>query len=117
MADYSPAQLKAMQEEATRRVREMNKRSKNVINRNNENNRNNDKRDIIKEAKVNQDNHKTATVSQVKHKNPLNFLQSLDLKKLISGGEQSMILLLILLLMNDNANDDYLIYALIYIML
>ncbi|MBQ7129002.1 MAG: hypothetical protein IJO19_03330 [Clostridia bacterium] len=48
----------------------------------------------------------------------LGFLNALDLKKLIGeNSEQALLLLLILVLANDNASDEYLLYALIYIML
>ena len=46
------------------------------------------------------------------------FLNALDIKKLIGeNSEQAMLLLLILILANDNNGDEFLLYALIYIML
>ena len=133
MADYSAAQLKAMEEEAAKRVMEMNRRSKSHVMQSNsaaqknarphESHHNNQEQEKTKgrgEQPI-LPNTKAATKKNaegvIPHKNPLNFLKSLDLKQLISGGEQSMLLLLIMILMSDNSDDDFLIYALIYIML
>ena len=55
---------------------------------------------------------------QQKNRGSFSFLNALDIKKLIGeNSEQAMLLLLILILSNDNTCDEYLIYALIYIML
>lgn len=102
-----------MQEDAANRVREMNRRSKNTLSKSNgammNRNENEQPQKLNEKAKSNE--------TAVNHKNPLSFLKSLDLRQLISGGEQSMLLLLILILMTDSEGDDFLIYALIYIML
>lgn len=51
-------------------------------------------------------------------RNSLGFLNALDLKKLIGeNSEQALLLLLILIIANDADGDEYLLYALIYIML
>ncbi len=53
-----------------------------------------------------------------KKRSSLGFLNALDLKKLIGeNSEQALLLLLILILANDSNGDEYLLYALIYIML
>lgn len=113
MADYTLAQIRAMQEDAANRVREMNRRSKSTLSKSNGAMMNHsDKEQPQKPVDKSKSNEMT-----VNHKNPLSFLKSLDLRQLISGGEQSMLLLLILILMTDSEGDDFLIYALIYIML
>lgn len=127
MADYTMAQIRAMQEDAARRVREMNRRSKSTLEHNAQNNEHNEKnRKSVINHEMTADEHRNPTNQAnnniVKsetnsHKNPLSFLKSIDLKQLISGGDQSLLLLIILILMSDEKSDDYLIYALIYIML
>ena len=114
MADYTLAQIRAMQEDAANRVREMNRRSKNTLSKSNG--------AMLSGGEQEQraappDRQKQNEKPAVNHKNPLSFLKSLDLRQLISGGEQSMLLLLIMILMTDSEGDDFLIYALIYIML
>lgn len=114
MADYTLAQIRAMQEDAANRVREMNRRSKNTLSKSNGAMLSGDE----KEQRASPpDRQKQNEKPAVNHKNPLSFLKSLDLRQLISGGEQSMLLLLIMILMTDSEGDDFLIYALIYIML
>lgn len=122
MADYTLAQIHAMQEDAANRVREMNRRSKNTLSKSNSAmamHKNDDKQP--QNQRNNGHENKTPAVTQnnqaVTHKSPLSFLKSLDLRQLISGGEQSMLLLLIMILLTDSEGDDFLIYALIYIML
>lgn len=136
MADYSAAQLKAMEEEAAKRVMEMSRRSKSHIMQSNSaaqnvggendahrenHNHHSGKNDMSQQPPPKKSLQKTAAekndLPDTPHRSPMNFLKSLDLKQLISGGEQSMILLLIMILMTDNSDDDFLIYALIYIML
>lgn len=94
MNEFSSNQIKRMEQEATRIAREYNARSK------------------------------PAPINENKSKPPQNkrgsfsFLNALDLKKLIGeNSEQALLLLLILILANDNTSDEYLLYALIYIML
>lgn len=113
MADYTLAQIRAMQEDAANRVREMNRRSKNTLSKSNGAMMNHSE----KEQSQKPPEKNAQNTSAVSHKSPLSFLKSLDLRQLISGGEQSMLLLLIMILMTDSEGDDYLIYALIYIML
>ena len=115
MADYTLAQIRAMQEDAANRVREMNRRSKNTLSKSNGAMLSGGEKEQQKAAPP--DKHKQNEKPAVSHKNPLSFLKSLDLRQLISGGEQSMLLLLIMILMTDSEGDDFLIYALIYIML
>lgn len=127
MADYTMAQIRAMQEDAARRVREMNRRSKSTLEHNAQNNEHNEKnhKSVINHEMtadehrnpINQANHNIVKSVANSHKNPLSFLKSINLKQLISGGDQSLLLLIILILMSDEKSDDYLIYALIYIML
>lgn len=113
MADYTLAQIRAMQEDAANRVREMNRRSKNTLSKSNGAIANRSE----KEQSQKPPDKPAPKEIAANHKNPLSFLKSLDLRQLISGGEQSMLLLLILILLTDSEGDDFLIYALIYIML
>lgn len=136
MADYSAVQLKAMEEEAAKRVMEMSRRSKSHVMQSNsaaqKNSQTHEPHDPHHENHAHGKNvgkgethtsqsakslPKKAAENNLPHRTPMNFLKSLDLKQLISGGEQSMLLLLIMILMSDNSDDDFLIYALIYIML
>ena len=117
--DYTLDQIKAMQNEATRRVREMNERSRNIAEskRTNQQNFCTDQKDNYLKQQISPENE---PVSQTKKKSPfgLNFLKSLDFKSLIGeNSEQTILLLLILLLMNEQNPDELLIFALIYIML
>ncbi len=53
-----------------------------------------------------------------KHQGVFSFLNALDIKKLIGeNSEQAMLLLLTLVLANENTCDEFLLYALIFIML
>ena len=137
MADYSLAQIHAMQEEAARRVREMSRRSKSNISAGNPNGDGGEKPLPNPHGGAQEDhrgghshggqggpneksdrrNGQPPSAISTSHKAPLSFLRSLDLKQLISGGDQSLLLLIIMLLMTDSENDDFLLYALIYIML
>lgn len=127
MNDYTLDQIKSMQKEATKRVREMNDRSKRVVDSANSNFKSSatDKAHPPKEERKAREEIKE-TVKSVnkkdelsgKKKGTLSFLNALDIKKLIGeNSEQALLLLLILILLYDNSSDDYLIYALIYIML
>ena len=114
MQDYSLNQIKRMEQEATKRAREYNSRAKpptNVQNKSYEN-----------QPQITQNNtnkpHQKEREPQQKKRGSFSFLNALDIKKLIGeNSEQAMLLLLILILSNDNTCDEYLIYALIYIML
>lgn len=86
---YSTNQIKRMEQEATKRALEA-------------------------KAKA------TPTKQEMPNKNngAFSFLNALDIKKLIGeNSEQAMLLLLTLILANDNTCDEFLLYALIYIML
>lgn len=101
MQDFSLNQIKKMEQEATRRAREYNSRAKL-------------KPPLEPECNVT----KTKNDIQQQKRGSLSFLNAFDIKKLIGeNSEQAMLLLLILILANDNNCDEYLIYALIYIML
>ena len=106
--DYTKEQLQRMQQDAIMRVRDMNKRSKSQPTqapplKNQENEHKNE--------------HKATTPVQQKN-GIFNFLQALDIKKLIGeNSEQALLLVLILVLMNEEKTSDWLLYALIYIML
>ena len=113
MADYTLAQIRAMQEDAANRVREMNRRSKSTLSKSNGAMMSHSE----KEQPEKPNEKAKPNEVEANHKSPLSFLKSLDLRQLISGGEQSMLLLLVLILMTDSEGDDFLIYALIYIML
>ena len=106
MQDYSLNQIKRMEQEATRRAREYNSRAKPPVEQNKQKS----------PAEVAKARPKEPPVQ--KKRGSFSFLNALDLKKLIGeNSEQAMLLLLILILVNDNTCDEYLIYALIYIML
>lgn len=121
MSDYTMAQIKSMQEEATRRVREMNERSKRTVQ--NANQARNTKpnpppQQTPRSESPQKKEHKSPPSESAPKKGPLNFLNFFDIKKLIGdNSEQALLLLLILVLISDNTSDEYLIYALIYIML
>lgn len=96
MSEYSYNQIKKMEQEATRRAKEMARLSRPVQKETQE----------IEEKPIK------------KKKNSLGFLNALDIKKLIGeNSEQALLLLLIIILSNDDNCDEFLIYALIYIML
>ena len=116
MNEYSLSQIKNMQEEATRRVREMQQRSKQKVE---QTNRRMETRPHPPAASPSPEKPDKDTLSPTKkHGGGLHFLKSLDLKQLIGeDSEQTMLLLLILLLLRDDHSDDFLIYALLYIML
>ena len=124
MQDYSLNQIKRMEQEATRRAREYNSRAKpptNVQNKSYENQpqitQNNTNKPHQKEREPCGDMGLEREPQQ-KKRGSFSFLNALDIKKLIGeNSEQAMLLLLILILSNDNTCDEYLIYALIYIML
>lgn len=117
MTEYSPAKLKEMQEEATRRVREMNRRYKSTLERANSSCMNENRSTDDSANGRSSDCADDKNLQKKKQSGALNFLQSIDLKKLITDKEQSLVLLIILILMNEEGVDDYLVYALIYIML
>ena len=97
MDNFSHNQIKLMEQEATRRARELNKKSK---------------------PPPLEQTHSHPKNTQNKNKGVFSFLNALDLKKLIGeNSEQAMLLLLILILSNENSCDEFLLYALIYIML
>ncbi len=97
MENFSQNQIRAMEQEATRRARELSKKSK------------------PQPSPVSQTPKENKTT---KNKGIFSFLNALDLKKLIGeNSEQAMLLLLILVLANENTCDEFLLYALIYIML
>ena len=97
MENFSQNQIRAMEQEATRRARELNKKSK---------------------PQTLPSSQTTAQNNPQKNKGIFSFLNALDLKKLIGeNSEQAMLLLLILVLANENTCDEFLLYALIYIML
>lgn len=101
MDNYSYNQIKRMEQEATKRAREASMRAK-------PNNKS------VEEAKPPHNHQK----NQINKRSSFSFLNALDLKKLIGeNSEQAMLLLLILILSHDNTCDEYLLYALIYIML
>ena len=86
---YSTNQIKRMEQEATKRALEAKQKAK----------------------PQRQD-------KPTKNSGAFSFLNALDIKKLIGeNSEQAMLLLLILILANDNTCDEFLLYALIYIML
>ena len=96
MDGYSYNQIKQMEQEATRRALEARQKAK---------------PEPTKENKLKE-------FPQNKNRGSFSFLNAFDLKKLIGeNSEQAMLLLLILILANDNTCDEYLLYALIYIML
>ena len=89
---YSSNQIKKMEQEATKRALEL-------------------------RAKATQQNQKNQE-SNLKKSSAFSFLNALDIKKLIGeNSEQAMLLLLTLILANDNTCDEFLLYALIYIMI
>lgn len=97
MSEYSYNQIKKMEQEATRRAKEMAR--------------------LSRPAKKETEEAKAEPVKK-KRKNSLGFLNALDIKKLIGeNSEQALLLLLIIILSNDDNCDEFLIYALIYIML
>lgn len=96
MQDFSYNQIKRMEQEATKRALEARKKAK-------------------PESSTKTEKNETL---ETKNHGAFSFLNALDLKKLIGeNSEQAMLLLLILILANDNTCDEYLLYALIYIML
>lgn len=96
MSEYSYNQIKKMEQEATRRAKEMAR--------------------LSQPAKKETEEAKVEPIK--KNKNSLGFLNALDIKKLIGeNSEQALLLLLIIILSNDDNCDEFLIYALIYIML
>lgn len=102
MDNYSFNQIKKMEQEATRKARETNARAKPLPQT---------------EDKSKEQNNKVLQKGTNK-RGSFSFLNALDIKKLIGeNSEQAMLLLLILILSNDNTCDEYLLYALIYIML
>ena len=99
MNEYSYNQIKRMEQEATKRALEARQKAK-------------------PEPEKSENKQKLKEIPQDKKRGSFSFLNALDLKKLIGeNSEQAMILLLILILANDNTCDEYLLYALIYIML
>ena len=105
MDDYSFNQIKRMEQEATRRAREARQRAK-------------PPQEAEKEPDINNKNMSVHKPSQQQKRSSFSFLNALDIKKLIGeNSEQAMLLLLILILSHDNTCDEYLLYALIYIML
>ncbi len=97
MENFSQNQIRAMEQEATRRARELSKKSK---------------------PQPIDTTLSSAQNKPQKNKGIFSFLNALDLKKLIGeNSEQAMLLLLILVLANENTCDEFLLYALIYIML
>ena len=76
-----------MQEDAANRVREMNRRSKSTLSKSNgammSHSEKEQPQKPNEKAKPNE--------AAANHKSPLSFLKSLDLRQLISGGEQSMV--------------------------
>lgn len=114
MQDYSLNQIKRMEQEATRRAREYNSRAKP---RSDFQNKSHENQPQITQNNTNKPPQKEREPQQ-KKRGSFSFLNALDIKKLIGeNSEQAMLLLLILILSNDNTCDEYLIYALIYIML
>ncbi len=106
MDDYSFNQIKRMEQEATKRAREASMRAKPAPKQ----------QERSKEPSHNQHQNKQQT--QMQKRSSFSFLNALDIKKLIGeNSEQAMLLLLILILSHDNTCDEYLLYALIYIML
>ena len=114
MDDFSFNQIKQMEQEALRLAKLSKERQKSAENG----------------SKTVQNGSKTAENNQKKPENHSNlpqktqkrssfsFLNALDIKKLIGeNSEQALLLLLILILSHDNTCDEYLLYALIYIML
>lgn len=100
MPDYSYNQIKQMEQEATRRAREMARLSK----------------PLNREEKG--ENCEKAEKTIKKSKGSFGFLNALDIKKLIGeNSEQALLLLLIIILSNDENCDEFLLYALIYVML
>lgn len=122
MDNYSYNQIKRMEQEATRRAREYNSRAKppeNVMQSHTKSHENGQK--MAENRSKIHENHGQNTNFEPKKpqkRDSFSFLNALDLKKLIGeNSEQAMLLLLILILSNDNTCDEYLLYALIYIML
>ena len=98
MDAYSYNQIKRMEQEATKRALEARQKAKPEPERN--------------------ESKKLKEIPHNKKRGSFSFLNALDLKKLIGeNSEQAMLLLLVLILANDNTCDEYLLYALIYIML
>ena len=110
MDEYTHNQIKRMEQEATKRAREASMRAKP-----------NPQSKTLKEMPKFQDDHKPQehkNAEKMQKRGSLGFLNALDLKKLIGeNSEQAMLLLLILILSHENTCDEYLLYALIYIML
>ena len=103
MDNYSFNQIKRMEQEATKRAREASMKAKPLPS---------------EKATNNVSNEHKQNMTQMKKRDSFSFLNALDIKKLIGeNSEQAMLLLLILILSHDNTCDEYLIYALIYIML
>lgn len=112
MDEYTHNQIKKMEQEATKRAREASMRAKPMQ-------QGNSVKVPQKDAKEPMlDRNSKPDSLQSQKRGSLGFLNALDLKKLIGeNSEQAMLLLLILILSNDNTCDEYLLYALIYIML
>lgn len=90
---YSNNQIKRMEQEATKRALEA-------------------------KAKAMPQKQQRTEEKPIKKSGAFSFLNALDIKKLIGeNSEQAMLLLLTLILANDNTCDEFLLYALIYIML
>lgn len=118
MQDYSLNQIKKMEQEATRRAREYNSRAKPISDIQIKSPENQNQPQFTQKSSNSDKPHQKEKEPQQKKRGSFSFLNALDIKKLIGeNSEQALLLLLILILSNDNTCDEYLIYALIYIML
>ena len=106
--DYTKEQIQRMQQDAIMRVRDMNKRSKSQPPQN----------PPPKKEETERKNELRSTPPVQKQHGIFSFLEALDITKLIGeNSEQALLLVLILVLMNEEKTSDWLLYALIYIML
>jgi len=126
MPDYTLSQIKSMQDEATRRVQEMNRRNRRGID--DTNRQANIHREQNAEPKNEKQNKKESKpFSDIgslfgfgkSGDSPigLNFLRNFDIKSLLKNADQSLILVIIILLSGGEETDHLLLMALLYILL
>jgi len=129
MNDYSLDDIKKMQNEATRQVREMNERGRGNPTGNENRSSSASRTDSKRQNAPNQNNlgallNNFLSPPKTNH-NPqhepkktfgFDFLKNFDIRSLLKNADQSLILMIILMLSGENT-DHLLVMALIYIMI
>ena len=133
MPDYTLSQIKNMQDEATRRVQEMNRRNRrggadekqtDRHHEQNANHRGGQSAEKKSEKHSQKENKPFSDIGSLfgfgkSGDSPigLSFLRNFDIKSLLKNADQSLILVIILLLSGGEETDHLLLMALLYILL